>query len=107
MHDDTYYRDKILDLEDRLDSLDAPTEGSASALVQTVSVSSYPTTAFTFYAVQPLVIDGVEREGAAASFGPDPSRVFYACNLGSVVPPVGTKLVVTSCGGRWVFTFNG
>lgn len=107
MHDDTYYRDKILELEDRLDSIGDPSEGSVCEVVQTVKVGTYPAEPAAFFAVQPLGVDGLEKEGEAASFTPDADRTFYAANLGSAVPPEGTKVIVTSVSGRWTFRFDG
>jgi len=107
MHDEIYFRDKILELKDQLDTLDNPSEGSVSALVQTITETAYPTTPSSFFAVSPLLVDGAEREGVLASFTPDPARIFYAFNLGTGVPPVSTKLIVTSTGGRWTFRWDG
>lgn len=82
-------------------------DGSPSVLVQTVTVSTYPTTASSFFACQPILVDGPETEGAAASFTPDPARVLYAYNLGTQIPPTSTRLILTCCGGRWVFRYDG
>ena len=84
-----------------------PSDGNPSVLVQTATVSSYPTNASSFFACVPLALDGQETEGAAASFIPDPNRVIYAYNLGTLVPPVNTRLILTACGGRWVFRYDG
>lgn len=106
MHDEEYLRERLDRLEDTLDSLAEPDDGSLSDIVVTATVSSYPTSANSFYAVQPLSVDGVETEGGSASFTSS-TDVFYAYNLGSSVPPVGTKLIVSSVSGRWTFIYNG
>lgn len=80
---------------------------SEAMLVQTHVRGTYPAVASAFYACSPLRIDGSETEGASASFTADPSRSFLALNLGSKVPPVGTKLIVHAGGGRWTFRYDG
>jgi hypothetical protein len=82
-------------------------DGTVAILAQTSTVAAYPTVAGAFYACVPLWADGAEIEGAAASFTALGSRTVYAFNLGSQIPPVGTKIIAHSCGGRWVFQYNG
>lgn len=81
--------------------------GSEAVLVQTRVAATYPTTASAFYACTPLRIEGPETEGAAATFSGDTSRTIMAFNLGAKAPPVGTKLIVHSCDGRWTFRYDG
>lgn len=81
-------------------------EGSAAILVQTRAVGPYPTAPGAFYACSPVSIEGPETEGAAAAFLTDFSRVLSVYNLGDAIPPVGSKLIAHSCGGRWVFRFD-
>lgn len=81
-------------------------EGSAAILVQTRAVDRYPTAPGAFYACSPVSIDGAETEGAAAAFLIDASRLLFVYNLGNAVPPVGSRLIAHSCGGRWVFRFD-
>jgi len=76
-------------------------------LAQTRVAVSYPTGATAFYACSPLQVDGPEIEGAAATFTQDSSRIIYAFNLGTQVPPVGTQIIAHACGGRWVFRYDG
>lgn len=80
---------------------------SEVALVQTKGEDGYPTAAPAFYACTPLKIDGIEVEGADVTFTADPSRVVMAFNLGSRVPPIGTRLIIHSSGGRWAFRYDG
>jgi len=82
-------------------------EGSEAVLVQTKAVAAYPTSANAFFACTPLRIDGAEAEGAGATFTPDGSRTIFAYNLGTRTPPVGTRLIAQSCGGRWTFRHDG
>ncbi|WP_337176949.1 hypothetical protein [Paludisphaera sp.] len=89
----------------RLD--DASGQHSGAALVQTKAVGAYPAAASAYYACTPLRIDGPETEGAAVTFTGDPSRIIMALNLGSRIPPVGTRLIIHSSGGRWAFRYDG
>ncbi|WP_165068382.1 hypothetical protein [Paludisphaera rhizosphaerae] len=82
-------------------------DGSTAMLVQTKAVATYPTSASAFFACSPLRVDGPEVEGSSASFSADASRTVFAFNLGAKTPPVGTKLLVHSCGGRWTFRYDG
>lgn len=90
---------------DRSNALDEP--GGISILVQTKIAAEYPTSPASYFACEPLYVDGSEREGEAASFTPDPARTFFAYNIGSRTPPVGTKLLAACCGGRWIFSYDG
>jgi hypothetical protein len=31
----------------------------------------------------------------------------YALNVGTMIPPVGSRVVASSVGGRWVFRYDG
>lgn len=81
--------------------------GSEAVLAQTKVRGTYPSVASAVYACTPLRIDGTESEGSGATFSADDSRTIMAFNLGSKAPPVGTKLIVHSCGGRWAFRYDG
>ncbi len=82
-------------------------DGSTALLVTTTTVSTYPSTAGSFYASNPTEIDGGEVEGGAATYTADTTQVVYALNVGTQVPPVGTRVVVHAVAGRWVFRFDG
>ncbi|MGC8638720.1 MAG: hypothetical protein ACP5XB_02445 [Isosphaeraceae bacterium] len=82
-------------------------DGSVAILAETTVVSVYPTTAGVFYACTPLLVDGPEIEGASASFTSSGDRTFYALNLGTGIPPVGTRIIAHACAGRWTFRFDG
>ncbi len=83
------------------------TDGSAALLLTTTTISTYPSTAASFFASNPTEIDGNEVEGGAASYTADTTQVVYALNVGSMIPPVGTRVVASSVGGRWVFRYDG
>lgn len=82
-------------------------DGSTALLVTTTTVTSYPATAAAFYASNPTEVDGSEVEGGAASYTVDATQVIYALNVGTQVPPVGTRVIAQAVGGRWVFRYDG
>ncbi len=82
-------------------------DGSTALLVTTTTVTTYPSTASSFYASNPTEIDGSEVEGGAAFYTADTTQVVYALNVGTQVPPVGTRVVAHAVGGRWVFRYDG
>jgi hypothetical protein len=82
-------------------------DGSAAVLLTTTTIATYPSTAGSFFASNPTEIDGTEVEGGAASYTADSTQVVYALNVGSMIPPVGTRIVASSVGGRWVFRYDG
>jgi hypothetical protein len=82
-------------------------DGSTALLVTTTTVKTYPTAAGAFYASNPTEIDGSEVEGGAAAYTADTTQVVYVLNVGSQVPPVGTRVIVHAVGGRWVFRYDG
>ncbi len=83
--------------------------GSAAEVVQTTTISTYPTIAGAFYACVPCDIDGAEVEGGAATYVPRAGAPpIYCLNLGTSIPPVGTTLLVHGVGGgRWTFRYDG
>lgn len=92
--------------EDVKRTLIDPFLGTSSLLVRTTTVRTYPTVAQSYFACQPLILLGKEIEGGGGATTPSIST-FYAFNLGSTVPAVGTQLVVTFVGNRWVFRYDG
>ena len=101
-------REREAEARSTLDRMGTRTEeGVLSVLVVTITVATYPNTPSAFFACRPLSIDGAEREGATATLTVDAARVFYAYNVGTQIPPAGTRLIVTGCNGRWVFRYDG
>ncbi len=82
-------------------------DASLAQLLTTVEITSYPTAAGAFYAGNPTYVNGTETEGGVASYSPDSSQVIYAYNLGTQIPPEGTRVVAHALGGRWVFRYDG
>ena len=109
MNDLRILRDRQAAASDSLDRQAAAADpyGSAAMCVLTTTVTTYPTTANTFYACNPELLTGSEDEGATPTFTPDTATIIYALNLGTVIPPNGTKLVIHSAGGRWTFRYDG
>lgn len=98
-------RQAQLDIEaDRLDTQGGPLPGPM--LVQTKTVTTYPTVAGRFYAVAVVDPGGAETEGGTGSFGVG-TETLFALNAGTAVPPSGTKVLARAIGGRWVFHYNG
>jgi hypothetical protein len=107
MKDDIYLRQRLEAIEDQLDSRDNEAEGSVCRVVQTTTVETYPTVPLSYFAVNPVSIDGEAKEGQPATFTVDSTRIFAVLNLGSQVPPSGTKLIAVSSGGRWTMQYDG
>lgn len=81
--------------------------GSTTFLGITISVSTYPTSAAAYYAIHPVAVAGAEIEGAAPTYTQDLGVTLYAANVGTAIPPIGTKVVVSSVpDNRLVFDFS-
>jgi hypothetical protein len=90
-----------------LDSaLDLEPFGSAAMVVKTTTVSTYPNIPNAYFACNPVQVTGVEQEGQMPTFTVDTATVFYALNLGAVLPANGTYLVCHQAGGRWTFRIS-
>jgi hypothetical protein len=83
-----------------------PSLGMPCLVAQTKVQSRYPTSAQVFYACSPLMVLGQEVEGGTGTLTAG-SATFYALNLGSTVPPVGTSVLTTFVESRWVFRYDG
>lgn len=101
-------RERILDAEGDIDSGYSPCpDAGVSAVGVTATVSAYPTTAQAFYAIHPAEVDGTPVEGGSATYSDDSTTVIYAFNVGSLVPPSGTRVICHHSGGRWTFQYDG
>ena len=100
-------RQKALSRGYSIASIPSPLMASVALLLTTTTVHGYPTTAAAFFASNPTEIDGSEIEGGAAAYTADATQVVYAINVGAVIPPIGTRVVANSIGGRWVFRYDG
>jgi hypothetical protein len=103
-------RNRQQDLGRRLDwaagSDDNPPAGDPSMLVFLTAIETYPTSAQSFYACNPVELDGVEAEGATADIVIDNTTVIFAWNCGTQIPPQGTILTVDGVSGGWVFRYD-
>jgi hypothetical protein len=83
-----------------------PSLGMPCIAAQTKTLATYPTGAQSFYACSPLAVLGTEVEGGLGTMSLG-SSTFYALNLGSAVPPIGSNILVTFVDNRWVFRYDG
>jgi hypothetical protein len=81
--------------------------GSKARLFTTTTVTTYPTSAAAFYAANPTEIDGTETEGGAASYTADTNQIVFILNVGTAIPPNGTRVLASAVGGRWTFRYDG
>jgi|SRR5579883_2593601 len=79
--------------------------GSPCLVARTTTLTTYPSTAQVFYACEPLTVLGAEVEGGLGVVSVMPGT-FFALNLGGTVPPVGTEVLVSFTGNRWVFRYD-
>lgn len=105
--DPRLFRERHQDLEGNVDRVaSSGPDASQAVLVTTTTVTTYPTVAGSFYACNETEIGGHEIEGQAASYTPDTNGIIYALNIGTSVPPIGTRLVAHNVGGRWCFRYD-
>ena len=83
-----------------------PSGGAPSLVARTKVVHAYPSVASAYYACETQTVSGTEAEGGPATVTGD-GTTFYALNLGTLVPPQGTPIVVTFVGNRWAFRHDG
>ncbi len=108
MSDARLLRDRQIDASSTLDRSPGATRDCAAAMVlQTFTLTTYPTTAANFYATHPVVVTGSEDEGATPTFTADTDTTVYALNCGSTIPPTGTNICAHLVGGRFTFRFDG
>jgi hypothetical protein len=81
--------------------------GSAAGFGVTTTLGTYPTSASSYFAIQPNDVSGAETEGTAAVYTPLTGPPVIALNTGSAVPPQGTPVVWHAVGGRRVFRYDG
>lgn len=106
-HDETRtLRRRLAEVERALAAVSTPDrQGSLSLVGQTVSAGSYPTVESAYYAMKPIRLGGAIGEGLTPELHVV-DKVFYAINLGAMIPPVGTYAVVAQVGGRFTFRYG-
>jgi hypothetical protein len=82
-----------------------PAFGSPSMLARTTTLTTYPSSAQSYYACTPLTLLGTEKEGTPGVITAGYST-FFSLNLGTTVPPTGTQVLTTFVGSRWVFRYD-
>lgn len=73
-------------------------------VVRTATQGSYPTAANRFYHCEIESVLGTETEGSSATFD-GASKTIKAYNLGSGIPPVGTRVIACHVPYSWVFQY--
>jgi hypothetical protein len=107
-HETRTLRHRQADLDADADARDGITiDCGASLVAVTFAEAAYPTVASAFYACHPVALGGTEDEGQAVTTTTDGTQKLYAANLGTAIPPSGTKVLITLAGNRWEFTWNG
>ncbi len=86
--------------------LPPPGASSLCVVAATTTLNAYPTKPFSFYACVANTVLGEEVEGGPAVTTPATS-LFFALNIGSAIPPVGTSIIASYVGNRWVFRYDG
>jgi hypothetical protein len=100
-------RDRLEDLAEGLDRLTHAAPAGASCIVATTVMTTYPTAAAAYYAVQEFAPGGPEVEGGPATETPV-GAPFLAWNRGGSVPVQGYGyLIADEVGGRWTIDYNG
>jgi hypothetical protein len=79
--------------------------GAPSLLARTKVLNTYPSVSQCYYACEPLFLLGTEVENGPGLIS-GTSTTFFALNLGSVIPPVGTQIIAAFVGNRWVFRYD-
>jgi hypothetical protein len=79
--------------------------GSPCLVLQTTTLSIYPTQSQGFFACVPVTVLGAEIEGAQAALT-SLSSTLFALNLGAALPPNGTNVIASYVGNRWVFRYD-
>jgi hypothetical protein len=108
MNDLRTQRERHAALDDSVDNAEDNAADCAAAMVCTTTmVAAYPAAAASFFAVNPTDVGSPEIEGGPATYTANTTQVSYVLNVGTQVPPVGTRVVAHAVGGRWVFRFDG
>lgn len=73
-------------------------------IVETATQTTYPTAAGKFFHCKIVSVLGTETEGASATYGVSTNTI-KVYNLGSSIPPSGTKVLAFFVPYRWVFRY--
>ena len=75
-------------------------------LVTTTTVTTYPTQPRHSFSSNPTEIDGSEVGGATAMYTPTRPKVIYVFNVGTQIPPAGTRVVARGRGDVGSFRYD-
>lgn len=95
-------------LQTAIDSFNVDDTGTTRELIGvTTTVTTYPTSASSFFAVQLGTMTGTEVEGnVPTTTVASGAGKFYALNLGGSVPPVGTIVIIMQQDGLLCFRYD-
>jgi hypothetical protein len=100
-------RNRSIAIDDMADRLAQPNPYvHRSLVVITTTVTAYPTVAQSVYACLQSDPTVAESEGATATYA-NGTGILYALNVGTAVPPPGTRLILEAVKGKWLFRFDG
>jgi hypothetical protein len=107
MHDQAILqRRRLDDLRDDLDNLVPPADaGPRCCVVQTATLTTYPTAAASFFYCQIQKLSGSQTEGATPTL--TAGGYIFAANTGAAIPPNGTNLIASWVESRWVIAYDG
>lgn len=105
-HDSRISRIRHQDLASAVDNLPDYVLGTVSFLGTLSTTDTYPTIANAYYQIQGTEVNGPEGESDVPSYVGTGDLVL-ALNLGNQIPPLGTVVIVSGVGGRWVFRYDG
>ena len=106
MSDLRILRDRVSDVNDRIDRMGDDRYGSAAIVGTTTTITTYPTSGAAYYGIAVGNITSPEIEGQPGTVTTIGTTIL-ALNLGTQVPPVGTKVICHAAGGRWEFRYDG
>ena len=112
--EDRILRSRIQQLSDAVDNARIQQiDAGISFLGQTAhdntqDATSYPTLIGSVFLIQALAIDSTSIEASSPTFSNDNDGVLIpAVHIGVLVPPLGLRVICSSVGGQWCFTYNG
>jgi hypothetical protein len=98
-------RQRVANAEEALERLETEDVTGTMAIVgRTATKETYPTTANAWYWIERVRLGGDEVEGGAIVVTTVEDG-FFAYNLGSGIPPVGSLVICNDSGEHYTFTY--
>ena len=97
---------RLDDTRDAIDRQGIARGGTYSQVCRVVAPATTPEDPQVYFKVVAQKVSGPLAEGSAASFA-DQGGSFTAFNLGTGIPPGGTKVIVSHVAYRPVFRYDG